>query len=122
MAVKAAHEIKGLESRIATARAEYTHAAEEAKAANAKCKALQNKIDQLTAELRKYRIEPTVTEHALLRYLERFMGVNLEDVKNMMMPPETAKVVKFVVNGKVPIPGGKLVVKNMAIVTVEAAE
>lgn len=40
-----------------------------------------------------------ITDHALLRYLERCKGVDMENIKTEMMPPRTADALCKLGNG-----------------------
>jgi len=61
-----------------------------------------------------------VTEHAILRYLERVCGINIEEVAYKIVGSEQfQKVLPIVVNGDVPI-GDKVIARvvNKTVVTV----
>lgn len=63
--------------------------------------------------------EPTVTEHAIIRYLERVMGLDLDNIRNEILSPEVATQIKALGGGKYPIGDGhKAVVKGMAVVSI----
>lgn len=64
-----------------------------------------------------------VSEHAILRHLERVSGLDIEDVKRMVLPLEVERQVLKMGDGKYPVfEGGKLthtvVVKDGHVVTV----
>lgn len=121
--MKSATELKRLQSNLVKANEELTHLfSEKAKVSNAVNKATQvvnnisKKIKQLTA-----RSNPiVVTEHATLRYIERVVGINLDDIHNIILNDEVKAKVKAFGNGKYEVEGGfSVVVKENTIVTVE---
>ncbi len=60
-----------------------------------------------------------VTEHAMIRYLQRVDGLNIEALKERILGEETLKQHKVLGDGKFPIKGGGLVViKDNVIVTI----
>lgn len=64
--------------------------------------------------------EPIVTDHAMLRYCERVMGVNLNDIKKRVLCDEMAGLIDKLPSGKFPHPDGfRVVVKNRTVVTIE---
>lgn len=83
----------------------------------------QNTIANLEAEIKAFQEhkELIVSEHALLRYIERVMGIDLESVKQGIVEQATPQYDLFGrVDGKYPIECGRVVVSNNTIVTVEA--
>jgi hypothetical protein len=74
--------------------------------------------DKLT-KLQKSHEEPIISEHAILRYLERVDGIDLETVKQKIMDEKTKSLVKFMGgNGKITREGFKIIVKNNTIITI----
>ena len=64
--------------------------------------------------------EPIVTEHAMLRYIERVLGINLEEVKMQILNEKTLAMINSLGSGKFPGDGYKVVVKNRSVITIEA--
>jgi len=63
--------------------------------------------------------EPVVSEHALLRYLERKYNLDLEDIKREILTNDNVIMIKNMGNGKYPISDGlKAVVKNNTVITI----
>ena len=53
-----------------------------------------NKIKKYIYDLEiKQSQELTITEHALLRYCERVLGINIEDIKKEILTPELNKLI-----------------------------
>ena len=63
--------------------------------------------------------EITVCEHAVIRYLERAMFVDIEEIKAKILTKDLECQILALGNGKYPIGNGlKAVVKNNTIITV----
>lgn len=126
-----AHELKGLRSRLASAQAELTASAQitkdlQTKASESqrqtsdwqsKVKNLLNQIEDATAA----NTIPIVTEHAMLRFLERVYGIDLDMVRDTILDPGLVSAVNQFKSGKFPIEGYdcRAVVKDRTIVTIE---
>tara|TARA_R110000803_G_scaffold174968_3_gene237525 strand:- start:129 stop:446 length:318 start_codon:yes stop_codon:yes gene_type:complete len=66
-----------------------------------------------------------VTDHAVLRYLERVEGFDIEDLRRQLGESQTLKLASVLGNGEYPIGKhgeGVLVVHNDAVVTVIGSE
>lgn len=62
----------------------------------------------------------TVTEHAILRYLERVKGVDLKEVEDEILTESLRTNVSVLGgNGKYPLVGCRAVLKNGTVVTIE---
>lgn len=61
----------------------------------------------------------TVTDHAVLRYLERVMGLDVEAIRETILTEESKVWIKTVGHGKFPIGNGHFVkVVNGVVVTI----
>jgi hypothetical protein len=122
MSVTATHELKGLQTRLKQAEVDLEQAVQaskssvqkEATARNA-VRTLRNKIEQL----QKSTSEPVVTEHAMLRYLERVHGLDLENIRQAILDESTTKHIKFARSGKIKRDDGTIVFQNNVVVTFE---
>lgn len=76
---------------------------------------IRRKIDHL-----KTRNEtPMVTEHAMLRYLERAKGVDRDEVSAEILSPKTIEQIRTLGSGKYPIGDGlRAVVKGNTVVSI----
>ena len=75
---------------------------------------IETKIDNLISK------EPVVTEHAMLRYLERVEGLDMEELRRKVMSPEMESQILIYPNCKLPINENfQAVVRNRQVVTVE---
>lgn len=71
----------------------------------------------------KLRSQPVVTEHAILRYLERVHGVNIRAIEQEIINSETLKMVNDFGYGPAKIPHSskkcRLVVSDKTVITIE---
>lgn len=119
------HELKALQSRLKEAQAEVDSCEERANRAMAVWKDSIDRVNKIQASIREIEDsakEPIVSEHALLRYIERFMNVDLESVRRAILTENAVKLTRFTKTGKVTTDGRRLVVKNGTVVTVEPTE
>lgn len=115
-------ELKALQVQLNQANAEHAIAMEaqrnasmEADRLSKKVKSLKKRIDEHTASA----VVPTLSEHALLRLLERVYGIDLEELKAKVMTPTTIKAIKAIKSGAVPLEtGGRAIIKNHVIVSI----
>lgn len=65
----------------------------------------------------KEKIRPVVTDHALIRYIERVLGYDLEAVKALILTPDRIKMIEA---GAMDIRGDGYVlkIKNGTVITV----
>lgn len=122
MGVKESHELKHLKSKLVRDRenVERTQSAlhvarKEAAFADTQYQTTLEKIkvlETMTGEV-------IVTEHALLRYLERVHGIDLEDIRRRMLTDKAVALIKNFKTGKIPSDDCRLVVKDGTVITVE---
>jgi len=63
---------------------------------------------------------PVVSEHALLRYCERILKIDLKKIEQEMLSEKNVALIEHIRSGKIPVEGRfKMVVKNKVIVTIE---
>lgn len=95
---------------------------------------IHGRLRQLEARLRDLDMRiatltagpPTVSEHALLRYVERVLGYNLDILRATILPPSIQAQIETLGAGTYPVhhPGGgfRIVVKNNVVVTLKTPE
>lgn len=124
MNIQTASAVKELQTRICKQEAAVNSAREEMDAANKRFGEASGLLGGLRARLKELTTEapqPTVTEHALLRYCERMYGIDLEKVKADILTPATVNKINALKSCKLEIgPGVHIVVKQRVVVTVEA--
>jgi len=114
-------ELKGLqvrktnlESEIKTLEAERDRYARESAAKKIELNSVIQKINNSTKK------EPIVSEHALLRYIERVLGVDVDAVRAAILTEGNRKVIEFSGSCKIKSGGVELVVKDRCVVSVVA--
>lgn len=81
-----------------------------------------DRVDKEIAALHAEKLaQPIVTEHAILRWLERVEGMDIEAVKTRMLTPQVLEYIANLGTGAFPIGRDniRLRVKNGTVVTVE---
>jgi ABC-type lipoprotein release transport system permease subunit len=116
------HELKGLQVQLKQAEALVSTSEIETKScqkreaeARRQLKSLQERVKQLEAN----NAEPIVSEHAILRYLERVKGIDVEAIKQEILDENASKHIKFAKNGTLKRAAYSLIFRNNVIVTVE---
>jgi len=64
------------------------------------------------------RKEVIVSEHAILRFIERVIGVDLEEIQEKILPPGNSEAVMSFGDGTFPVDDHIIQVRNGVIVTV----
>lgn len=114
-------ELKGLQSQR-------TKFEEQLKLLKQERESLDNKIGDADRQLKEIfrRITqlqekakvPIVTEHAILRYLERAMGIDIDKIKQQILTKELLEMIDKFNTGVFTIDGIKYKVQNRAVVTI----
>lgn len=118
-------ELKGLKTRRAKVDAERKGVKAELAAIQKRMRDLDNQVKSIDREITKLSVvgTPVVTEHAILRFLERGLGMDMADVKKHILTPEVEALATSGTSGKVPISHGcKAVIKNHNIISVIGGE
>ena len=94
---------------------------------------LSNKLNSLRQEKIKYQeeleavrrnieiinSEITVTDHAVVRYFERVLNFNIDEIRDKICPLDIKNQIKVLSNCKCPVADFEIVAKNNKIVTVQ---
>jgi len=75
-------------------------------------------IERLQRDLKDITSDIVITEHAILRYLERVQKIDIENVKNEILSPVIKKQLLQLNNCKYPVKDFFILVKDNKIVTV----
>jgi hypothetical protein len=76
-------------------------------------------LDRVREDMQKLKNEPPgITEHALLRYLERVIGIDMRTVKSEILPQKWLATISRGGDGKYRIGTHQVTVINNTIVTV----
>ena len=122
MSVAATHELKGLQTRLKQAEIDLEQASQATKVSSQKENSARGLVRSLRAkieELQKSTSKPVVTEHAILRYLQRVHGLDLEMVRDAILDEATTKHIQFARTGKIKRADGTIVFQNNVVVTFE---
>lgn len=85
---------------------------------------LEEQLRVVDLQLRKGREEPSVSEHAMLRYIERKYGIDMQELQKEILSDETKAVIREAMpNCRLPIGDGLyIVVRDCVVVTVVRKE
>lgn len=115
-------ELKALQVQITKAEAEHAVAQEEQRNASISADRALKKLKALKQKLADHAQSsavPIVSEHALLRYIERIHGIDIEEVRKRILTPTTIQAARVVKSGAFPLEcGGRAVIKNNTIVSI----
>ncbi len=112
---------KHLQVEIDRTQDEYNRAKEKALVANQDCEQLRKRLEVLRKQLKTATDqEPVVSEHAILRYLERVLNIDIDAVRSAIMPAKTKHLVGQFRSGEFPTDedGVRAVAKNGVVVTI----
>ena len=120
MSVKKSQLLKQLQTRKAKLEVDVQQLGRSAKEAQKDHAKAQQQLEHVKKEITEATdTEPTVTEHAIIRYLERVMGLDLDNIRAEILCPGVTLQIKSFGSGKYPIGDGhKAVVKGQAVVSI----
>lgn len=114
-----AHELKQIQVQINKAKAAEAAALESLNNQKQIYETQKNHRISLENKLKQISIEPRVSEHALIRYVQRVYGIDMEKIESEILTEANKKAARSVINGKIPLGNGfRAVVKNMTIVSI----
>ena len=114
-------ELKGAQVRLAKAKAELNVAYQEKRDIEERIATLRCKATAIEKEVQSLQTESgvLVSEHAMLRYLERVMHLDLDKIKEKMLTPDVVKAVDHFHGGEIPhTEGYTLCVRENVVTTV----
>ncbi len=76
-------------------------------------------IEEEIERLKHVPDEITVTDHAIIRYMERVLGLTMEDLKKDIVSEKLKAMAGKMQSGNFTIDGKELVMRNRAIVTIK---
>ena len=116
------HQLKELQTRLTKAKAYLESVKAEKEIIEQRFTTAKQDVKTIERQLSDAIISQkdiTVTEHAQLRYCERVLGINLEEIKEKILPPSIREQVKTVGDGIFPIQNSHRVrVRNGVVITV----
>lgn len=116
--VKKTQELKSLDTQFRRLCEDHKFSKFERDELNKKLAKLSVKIDMFKSKINSIRNSGVmISEHAMLRYVERVYSINLEKVQKEMISPYTMESLKNIGTGKLPGDNCVLVLKNSMVVT-----
>lgn len=117
-----ASQLKSIKTRLQKEEAAKKTLSQEINALNNKLNDSKKRIQKLKREEKNitlYSKDIMITEHAILRYLERVEGLDLQEIIHTIIPDETRKLIKEFGNGSYNVKGKyKLIIKDNALVSI----
>jgi len=120
MSIKKSQELKQLQSRKAKLEIKIKDLQKTAREGQSDYDKAMGQMKAIENEIKSFAdVEVVVSEHAILRYMERVMGFDLEMVRTAILSPDNLMMIKKLGAGKYPLPGGgRIVVKDNVIVSI----
>jgi seryl-tRNA synthetase len=122
LTIKDSTTLKGLETKykeIETKRNMVIKSIDEKQAEASKLKKEMGQIKQQIDNIKsKTDGKIVVSEHAMLRYIERILGIDLDELQKKILDEEDAKTIRALGNCTYPKDGFKLKIKDGTVVTV----
>lgn len=121
LAIKEKEELKKLQSLLIKQKSEIDLIRRERQLINERLSLAERNLRNTEEELKKLKTgnKIIVSEHAVLRYLERTMELDLKAVENEILTEETVKQYRTLGNGKYPVSNGcKAVIKDNVVLTI----
>ena len=75
-------------------------------------------IKQVNKEIESMKTEITVSDHSVLRYMERILGIDTEVYKKDMLSKINKSIINTIGDGEYPFGDHSVIVKNKTIVTI----
>lgn len=117
------HTLKGLESQLARLESDLATCKSIIKEKNTELSAILKNINRIKDLIKSLTIndELIVSEHAILRYIERVQGQKLEEIQSEILTDTLKKLAQTLGNGKIPLdkhPDFSAIIKDGVIVTI----
>ena len=85
---------KEMELRLKVLQKEISNAQEDVKLAQKRFNSLQTEASKLTLSLMTPNKNIGISDHAILRYIERKFKLNIDDIRNEILTPERYSAIK----------------------------
>ena len=121
LAIKQKEELKKLQSLLIKQKSEIDLIKRERQLADERLTVAQRNLKKIEEEMKKLKNgnKIIVSEHAILRYLERTMELDLKAVENEILSKEVVSQYRTLGNGKYPVSNGcKAVIKDNVVLTI----
>jgi len=131
MTAFSSEELKQLQTRLSKAKAKLKSKRDELHEVQREVNERLAVVDELKQEIHLLQMKqatPTVTEHAILRYISRVLGIDLDEIRDRILTESVVKQIQTLGNGTYPVESKdekgnrrypfKVKVKNNTIVSV----
>jgi len=113
-------ELKSLQTRKAQLEVEITQLMNSRKDVQKKLDEKNAALNGITRQIQNIADKkPIISEHALLRYAERVLGIDFESIKKDILSEQNVAIIDTLRSGIIPVKNFKLIVKDKVIVTIE---
>lgn len=112
------HQLKHFQTQRNEVEALYKNAKAKMVDAQREMEKYNLQMKNLDASISKLQNDIVISEHAYLRYFERVLGYDLEDVKNQIITAEVDQLIRQMGSGTYPTDTHKVRVKDNTVVTV----
>ena len=119
--MKEARKVKGLKSQLKIMEGDLEALKIEVSNKQLECNAKSNSIKKLKIEIEKYEKNNNikVSEHAIIRYLERVKGLDISQIENEILSPDVLRLVDTLGGtGKYPNNDFKVVLSEYTVTTI----
>lgn len=122
MSIKDTTTLKSLETKYKQIETKRNLIINEINDKQLEASSLKKELGQIKQQMDNLKSKDTgkiiVSEHSLLRYIERVLGIDLNVLRNKILSDDDAKVISALGNGTFPKDGFKIKIKDGVVVTV----
>lgn len=109
-------QLSKLEGELSSIQMELVNKTKDLETKKKSIQVLKKKIDEIMPS-----DNPSVSDHAIVRYLERVKGLNIKDIEKEILTDDVIKLINVLgISGTYPSKGGfSIVMKNNNVVTIK---
>ena len=125
MAIKGKEELKKLNTLQVKLQSEIEAIKIEREILNNKLQSAERNLGKIQEEIKKLKEgnKIIVSEHAMLRYIERVLGIDLKEIERRILTDEVKEQYKIVGNGRFPINDEfRALIRDNVVVTITGVE
>ena len=125
MAIKGKEELKKLNALQVKLQSEIEAIKIEREILNNKLQSAERNLGKIREEIKKLKEgnKIIVSEHAMLRYIERVLGIDLKEIERRILTDEVKEQYKIVGNGRFPINDEfRALIRDNVVVTITGVE
>lgn len=120
MSIKKSQELKQLQSRKSKLEVKIKDLQKTARESQSDYDKAMGQMKFIDKDIKSLAtVEVVVSEHAMLRYMERVMGFDLEIIRSAILSPDNLLMIKKLGSGRFPLSGGgRMVVRDKTVVSI----